>query len=57
MFRCFDSFTETTAGEARADAPSTHVERNANLEHQAAEHAASVAKVYALWSGHLVMVS
>ena len=45
------------AGEARADAPSTHVlhevERNANLERQAAGHAASVAKVHALWSRHL----
>lgn len=39
---------DTTVGEARADAPNTRVahqvEENANLEHQAAEQAASVAK-------------
>ncbi|KXN88766.1 hypothetical protein AN958_06634, partial [Leucoagaricus sp. SymC.cos] len=39
---------ETTAGEARADAPTAQIARqvdtNANLERQAAEQAASVAK-------------
>lgn len=41
---------ETTASEARADAPDAQVARQveaaANLEHQAAEQAASVAKVH-----------